>query len=274
MVQAQKERPARLALRRKVAISWSNRACSSGAFSTHPPLIMACLHLVLSPCCTARTRATKHFLHTWHWVSATKCLASPRLPCALFMCVRNAASDAKVVSHIVQICTVDTAVATSPKLYAGKSRAHAAFTIVCHALGNSILILFQGTGSALNSGRSLCFHRSLARRACKSSMISAIHGVVFPPAFCRRTLSCGDSARAARATCRNRSRRSNVATRAEFGVCCPVSCTSASPRTFPQHSHVSRVEAPQHCRRARAPDPRGKEQNGPQQRVRHPQLGP
>ena len=54
------------------------------------------------------------------------------------------------------------------------------FTTVCHALGE---LLFQGLGSALNSGWSLSFHPSLARRVCKSSVISAIHGVVFPPAF-------------------------------------------------------------------------------------------
>ena len=52
--------------------------------------IMACLHVVLS-------------LH------GPVRLASPRLPCALYMSVRNAASDAKVVSHVVQICSVDTA---------------------------------------------------------------------------------------------------------------------------------------------------------------------
>ena len=96
---------------------------------------------------------------------------SRRLPCTLYMCVRNAISDSKIVSQIVQLCTVDAAVTKSPKLSARKSRAHAAFTIVCHALRNSVRL-----GSALNSGRS-----SLARRACKSSMISAIDGVSFSP---------------------------------------------------------------------------------------------
>ena len=38
--------------------------CSSGAFSTDTPFNIACLHLVLFPCCTARARVTKLFLHT------------------------------------------------------------------------------------------------------------------------------------------------------------------------------------------------------------------
>ena len=105
MVQAKRERLARLALWRKDAITWSNTHLLLWSFSMHSPLIMACLHLVLSPCCTARARVTKHFLHTEHCVSATKRLASPRLPCALHMCVRNAATDTKAVSHFVQICS-------------------------------------------------------------------------------------------------------------------------------------------------------------------------
>ena len=161
------------------------------------------------------------------------------------MCVRIAASDSKIVSQIVQLCTVDTAVTKSPKLYAGKSRAHAAFTIVCHALVNSVHNLFQCLGSALNSGRSDSFHPSLARRACKSSVMRAMRGVIFPRAFCRRALSCGKPARAARATFRNRSRRSNV--------CIPGTCNSArssasvvrspAPRHRPAHYRSTRIQA-------------------------------
>ena len=61
-------------------------------------------------------------LQSGHWVSATKRLTSLPLP------ARNA----------------DSAVAISQNLHAGKSRAHAVFTIACHALVNSIQILFQG----------------------------------------------------------------------------------------------------------------------------------
>ena len=59
------------------------------ALQEHSPFSIACLF----PCCTARARVTKLFLHTGHCVSATKRLASLRLPCTLYMCVRNAASD-------------------------------------------------------------------------------------------------------------------------------------------------------------------------------------
>ena len=219
--------------------------------------------------CTARARVTKLFLHTGHCVSATKRLASPRWPCTRNMCVRNAASDSKIVSQTSHLCTVDAAATTSPKLYARKSRAHATCTMVCHALGNLIHKIFHGLGSALNSGRSDNFHPSLARRACKSSVISAIHGVVFPPAFCRRALSCGSPARAARAWY-----AWYAQFRTELGIRCAVSCTTTSPCTLTQHPHVSRVETPQHCRRVRTPSPRSEEKDGPQQRICQPQFGP
>ena len=79
--------------------------------------------LVLFPCCTARARVTKLFLHTGHCVSATKRIASPRLPCP-DMCVRNAASDSKIVSQTSHLCSVDAAATTSPKLYASTRSIH------------------------------------------------------------------------------------------------------------------------------------------------------
>ena len=51
-----------------------------------------------------------------------------------------------------------------------------------------------------------------------------------------------------------------------------VPCTTTSPCTLTQNPHVSRVETPQHCRRARNPGPRSEEKDGPQQRVCQPQF--
>ena len=134
---------------------------------------------------------------------------------------------------------VDTAVTKSQKLYAGKSRAHAAFTIVCHAMENSVHNLFQGLGSTLNSGRSDSFHPSLARRACKSSVTSAIYGVVFS-----RILQAGGSRHVSQSlTAQQRRYARNLQLRTELGIRCPIPCTSASPSTLSQHPQISRVEA-------------------------------
>ena len=78
-----KERPARLASRRKVAISWSNRACSSGAFSTHSPL--STHHGVLTPRVIAMLHCTgpcnEAFLT--HWALSVSNETSGQAPVAV-----------------------------------------------------------------------------------------------------------------------------------------------------------------------------------------------
>ena len=117
--------------------------------------------------------------------------------------------------------------------------------------------------------------------ACKSSVISATNGAVFPPAFCRRAQSCGDPAGAARAThiaiahgaamsvsqalATPRGVRRLLSGLLHLGIAPDVSATPACKSVL---KHLSTVGV--HALHV----PVAKEKNGPQQRVRQPQLGP
>ena len=202
--------------------------------------------------------------------------ASPVPDChALYMCVRNAASDSKIVSQTSHLCSVDAAATTSPKLYAGKSRAHAAF--IHHGLPRlgeldpqfvpwprvrtELWKIGGAKGMQILNDQYHTWSGLSSRILQKSSEL-------------RQPRSGGSRHVSQSFTAQQRWYAWYAQFRTELGIRCAVPCTTTSPCTLTQHPHVSRVETLQHCRRARSPGPRCEEKDGPQQRVCQPQCGP